>query len=117
MSYFKDSETECRCGCRFNIRPELLAMIDTAREAAGMPFTITSGARCSAHNAKIGGKENSSHLRGLAVDIAYGNSSAKFHILRGLYAAGFRRIGDNPEKSFIHCDIDPDLPQNVFFKY
>lgn len=117
QTYFQPHETQCRCGCGMDIKPELLIQLNFARQVAGVPFSITSGARCSDRNKKIGGNPNSAHTRGLAVDIAYANSAAKYHILRGLFAAGFKRIGDNADKSFIHCDIDESLPQNVFFKY
>lgn len=116
-NYFQSHETQCRCGCGMNIKPELLALLNHARQIAGVPFSITSGARCGDRNKKVGGNQNSAHTRGLAVDIAYINSVTKYHILRGLFVAGFKRIGDNTDKSFIHCDIDESLPQNVFFKY
>lgn len=117
MSYFKASETECRCGCGMNISPQLLNRLNDAREASGVPFVITSGARCVAHNRNIGGTPNSSHTRGLAVDIACSSSQSRFAILKGLYAAGFTRIGYSQAKNFFHCDIDESLPQNVFFEY
>jgi len=117
MSYFSDSETMCRCGCGMNITRQLLIKLNEAREVAALPFVITSGARCANHNRNVGGTPNSSHLRGLAVDIACPSSQARFAILKGLYAAGFRRIGYNQAKNFFHCDIDESLPQDVFFEY
>ena len=43
--------------------------IDPIREYLGYPLPATSGFRCSALNARIGGSLNSNHMRGLAVDI------------------------------------------------
>lgn len=117
MKYFSDSETSCRCGCGMNITRQLLIKLNEAREAAGVPFVITSGARCLAHNRNVGGTPNSSHTRGLAVDIACSSSQARYAILKGLFSAGFTRIGYNQAKNFFHCDIDDSLPQNVFFEY
>jgi zinc D-Ala-D-Ala carboxypeptidase len=117
MSYFSDSETMCRCGCGMNITRQLLIKLNEAREVSAVPFVITSGARCVSHNRSVGGTPNSSHIRGLAVDIACPSSQARFAILKGLYAAGFRRIGYNQAKNFFHCDIDESLTQDVFFEY
>ena len=53
---------------------QLLHMLDAARKEYGKPIIINSGYRTEAHNEKVGGKPNSSHLKGLAVDIACKNS-------------------------------------------
>lgn len=117
MSYFTDKELSCKCGCGMIVEKSLMEKLNKARELAGVSFVITSGARCKDHNRKVGGTPNSAHVRGMAADIAYTSSKVKFAILKGLFAAGFNRIGDNPKKSFIHCDIDATLPQDVFFDY
>jgi zinc D-Ala-D-Ala carboxypeptidase len=95
--------------------PELLQMLDNAREMAGVPFVITSSYRTLSHNAKVGGKIHSAHLKGMAVDIAAPNSEARYAMVGGLIKAGFRRIGIG--KDFIHTDIDPEKPQGVFWMY
>ena len=46
-----------------------LQKLDRARDVAGVPFIITSAYRCEQHNKNVGGKPNSAHLRGYAVDI------------------------------------------------
>ena len=38
-------------------------------------------------------------------------------IMRRLVRYGFKRVGWNQEKKFIHCDIDADKPQRVLFSY
>jgi len=40
-----------------------------------------------------------------------------FLIMQSLIFCGFKRIGWNQEKKFIHCDIDADKPQRVLFSY
>lgn len=107
-----DPMLSCPCGCdRCELSPELLGMLDEAREAAGVPFQINSGFRCEAHNAEVGGKPTSSHLGGYAVDIAVPSSPDRFAIIYGLVIAGFKRIGI--AKTFIHADIDPDKEQRM----
>lgn len=116
--HFSDKELSCQCGCGFKITDNsFLDKLELAREIAGIPFTITSGARCKNHNKAVGGVDSSAHTKGLAVDIAFKDSHACFIILSSLYKAGFKRIGINFAKSFIHCDIDDSKPQYVLFKY
>ena len=53
--YFKDSELYCKCGC--GMRPSKLAveLLYALRLIYGRAIHVSSGARCSAHNIKIGG--------------------------------------------------------------
>ena len=117
VKYFKDDEFKCKCGCGFDITDELKRKLNIMRESAGVPFVITSGARCVKHNAAVGGKADSAHTRGLAVDIKYQSSHAAYAMEKVFYANGIKRIGRNHAKKFIHIDIDEALPQNVSFQY
>ena len=114
--WFKSAEFECKCGCwKNNIDPDLIMLLDEARELAGVPFIINSGCRCKKHNRRVGGKTTSSHLRGKAADIKATSSKARFAILQALFMAGFNRIGVG--KKFIHVDIDHKKPSTVVFIY
>jgi zinc D-Ala-D-Ala carboxypeptidase len=115
--YFGDDDFKCRCGCGMDISDKLKSLIFIMREDASVPFVITSGARCKSHNAKVGGKPDSAHIRGLAVDIACPTSSIAFAIEHNAHKNGIKRIGRNHPKKFIHIDIDESLPQNVSFQY
>lgn len=90
-------------------------MLDAARSIAGVPFKITSGYRTAKHNLKVGGSENSSHLRGKAADIACRHSSTRFRIIAALIAAGFTRIGIGA--TFIHVDNDSVKTPGVAWLY
>lgn len=121
---FSAWEIECRCGCGLKrISPRLMAMIQTVRDACGFPFHINSGCRCAAHNKNVGGKTDSAHLPSkatgecLALDIAFANGFQLYTLIRALQAAGFKRIGINFKKSFVHADIDEGKPQNTIFSY
>ena len=86
-----------------------------ARKIADIPFIINSGWRSKEHNAKVGGKKDSSHRIGRAADIACGNSRHRGIILAALRMAGFNRIGI--ANTFIHVDDDPDKDAHVTWLY
>ena len=95
--------------------PKLLEMIDEAREIYGKPIHVTSGYRTVEHNRRVGGVKSSSHLKGLAIDVACVNSDDRFAMLSALLEVGFNRIG--VAKTFIHVDIDKDKSPKVFWVY
>lgn len=105
--YFKASEV-------LGLKPEFVKMLDKARELAGIPFHINSGYRTLAHNEDVGGVEDSSHTKGLAVDLRARNSNEHFLITKGLMLAGFTRISKK-YPTHIHVDMDGDKVQNVLF--
>lgn len=113
VEYFNLSDFECRCGCGLNnISNTLLFMLDSARKLSGVPFVVNRGCSCVSHNQSIKNfSSTSSHLLGLACDIAVKNDSQRFLILRALLAVGFNRIGIY--KNHIHVDIDFSKTSNV----
>ena len=98
-----------------NMNQEFLDKLDQARELANIPFKINSAYRSPEHNAKIGGKPNSSHLRGLAVDISVRDSRSRFIVLEALIKVGFNRIGI--ADTFIHVDLSVDKVHKVIWTY
>ena len=118
MKHFKPYEFDCSCGCGKgykDMNPDFLTKLDEARGYAEVPFTLTSGFRCSKHNKEVGGSKTSSHLKGLAVDIFCPSSSDRFEILQGLMVAGFQRLGFGA--TFIHTDLDKDKTQCCIWTY
>lgn len=106
--YFKPSEI-------VGLKPELVEMLDKAREIAGVPFVIGSGLRTQEHNKEVGGVENSAHLTGEATDIKCPNSVNRLKMLKAFIQVGFNRIGIG--KDFIHVDISKTLPNEVCWTY
>lgn len=113
--YFSDEELK-------GLDKELCAMLDLARDRAGVPFIITSGLRTPEQNSNLNGAvSDSAHLSGLAVDLALSGSDHILNrILYGLFQAGFDRIGlyfSVEGKSLVphhlHCDIDKTKPTQV----
>ena len=72
MKYFTLDEFDCPSlpNSGKNMDSSFLAKLEKAREIAGIPFKITSGYRTKTHNEEVGGVPNSSHLIGVAADIA-----------------------------------------------
>lgn len=68
---FKRKEFECHCGCgKDTVDAELLEVLNRLRNHFGRPTIITSGYRCSSHNARVGGAKGSQHLTGRAADLS-----------------------------------------------
>ena len=112
FKFFTDAEVA-------GLRDNLPAMLDQARAIAGVPFVISSGYRTPEQEAALkGGVRNSTHSLGLAVDLECDDDNQLCLMLKGLFAAGFRRLGLYHDAQFnvhhIHADIGqlPDFPQD-----
>jgi len=112
---FTDGEFKCPCCDKEKMSRDFIAKLQTARQAADIPFHINSGWRCQNRNKKVGGAENSSHLTGHAADIRATDSQKRFAIVNALRKAGFERIG--VAKTFIHVDDDAGKTQRVMWLY
>ena len=104
--YFKEIEE--------NMDANFLHKLDKARQLAGMPFIINSAYRSPDHPLSIK-NPNSSHIKGLAVDISVKDSRSRFIILDALIKVGFNRIGI--ADTFIHVDLDIDKSNKVIWTY
>jgi zinc D-Ala-D-Ala carboxypeptidase len=114
---FKASEFACPCCGLNNMSQIMIDALQKIRDRVGVPMRINSGSRCSDRNKKDGGKPDSAHLKGFAVDIAVPKAASglRYSIIAYALQEGIKRIGigDN----FIHLDIDPILAQNQMWIY
>jgi zinc D-Ala-D-Ala carboxypeptidase len=96
---------------------ETLEKLDRARGFAGVPFKITSNYRTPEHCIDIGSKPDSAHteIPCTAFDIAAGSANSMYFIVKGLYEAGFTRIGLNVKNGHVHVDDSPNKPPYVLF--
>jgi len=117
LKYFKLSEFDSpdEVGSGKKMDSKFLEKLDYARHNAGIPFKINSGYRTKEHNALVGGRVGSSHLKGIAVDIGYNGSRDRYLILNALMQVGITRFGI--AKSFIHCDLDNSKDAKVIWLY
>ncbi len=114
FKYFSFAEFNCPSlsDSGKNMDINFIYKLEHARELAGIPFRITSGYRTKERNQQVGGVSNSSHLIGVAADIAIGSGNERYIVLNALIKAGFKRIG--VAKTFIHCDTDDSKPNSVW---
>jgi uncharacterized protein YcbK (DUF882 family) len=97
----------------------LVQFLDALRDYCGIPLVINSGFRSPAHNAAVGGAPDSAHLRGLAVDVRCISSFTRHKILSFAlsWTASCRIVRIGVAKTFVHLDIDHELPHPVMWLY
>lgn len=82
IRFFTREEFACQCGKYCDGYPtemqrKVVELADGARAYFGKPGIVVSGLRCKAHNANVGGVENSQHMYGEAVDLKIQGVQAK----------------------------------------
>jgi len=110
---FTKDEMECKCGCGMLPTPNFMERLQSLRTRYGKAMKVTSGARCSIHNAKVGGSAKSRHVEGIAVDIA-ATGHEQYILTKLAIEMGFGGIGI--AKTFIHLDTR-DMRESVIWTY
>ena len=90
---------------------DFVAILDSIRADFGKPMKVTSGYRTKAYNEDliargIPASRTSSHLKGVAADIACTNSKDRIRLIEIAIKHNIRRIGIS--STFIHLDDDKD---------
>ena len=123
MPNYSIAEGQCSCGCGARMQDDIVlalqGFITILKRTYGAPIRhlVTSGARCKAHNAEVGGSPTSQHLDGKACDgvfqqrleghwlpldlIDVGQLARKSGLFGGVGYLEYIRHG----KHFIHLDV------------
>ena len=113
-NFYRDEFACPHCGVA-DLDPRLVLKLQELRSTIGRSLVITSGYRCQDQNDTIPhSSKRSSHIKGLAVDIACGNSIDRYELV-ALSMKAFKRVGIY--SGWIHVDIDEsaDKLQNVMW--
>ena len=110
IRYFVPKEFACKCGRYCDGYPaqmqrSVVELADRARtELKGVGF-VSSGLRCSRHNADVGGVSNSRHLSGKAVDLRIEGKSAK-QTLAWVQKQPEVRYAYAIDANYVHMDVE-----------
>lgn len=119
VSHFARHEFRCPCCGRGAVSLALVLALEDVRSLYGRPVRITSGWRCAAHNARVGGHPQSRHLVGCAADLApLDRDRERWEALRLAVVEVARRYGadwstySDPVRRVIHlqCPRGARLP-------
>jgi uncharacterized protein YcbK (DUF882 family) len=107
---FTLQEFACQCKCTTNYtKIDLLHALQDVRDRLKLPIGIVSGYRCATHNEAVGGSAGSSHIFGVAADLAVYDNEYGFKIMKAIMDSGkFKRIGYGKMGKVLclHVDID-----------
>lgn len=106
IKYFRKAEFACKCGCGSDkMEEKLIKVADRVREHFGNSITVSSGRRCTTHNARVGGVSNSRHLSGKAMDFCVSGMSASM-VLGYVQSQPEIRYAYAIDNNFVHMDIE-----------
>ena len=124
-NFYRD-ELQCRCGCGgLVLHPGLIENVQALRTELALPMHPTSGCRCTAWNAKVGGHPRSLHiydhpqhpgqLGTLGIDFAATDGAYRGRLFSIAWRRGWS-IGWNAKRGFLHLDRRDwiGLPQTSF---
>lgn len=103
--HFSREELQCPCCKRCEMDAGTLAMVERMRSILKRPLHPTSGFRCHKHNKDVGGKLNSLHLVGKAMDLKCYDTLTAYDFIAAAMQAGAGGIGIGPDK--FHVDSRP----------
>ncbi len=97
------------CGLT-NLDPDLTAALSEVRRLYDKPIRVRSWTRCIDHNMEVGGKTDSYHLNGRAVDLKATEGGDMVH-LREVCRVVFPFAKNY--SGHIHCDVRGKRPRNL----
>lgn len=109
--HFSTYEITCQCGCgHMIVNPLMLYRLELVRSFALFPMQINSWCRCVEHNKAVGGVDDSEHITGEGVDIAYKSMTELLCYLFALPLFGFQRVIVYPGRIHVGIQVSKDIP-------
>lgn len=105
-TYFKNTEFKMGNEVVYDkVNPTMPIVINIIRHIIGKPLIITSSFRDEEYNASVGGKPNSLHLTGDALDFGIGHLTGEeiYQIIKICVSMDIS-FGINWKKGFMHID-------------
>lgn len=102
-----------------NLQKLITNLLNPIREAYGKPIVISSGYRCPALNAAVGGVANSQHVTGQAADLQATSSGSLADIFRAaVKVGGYDQLIIEHAKNTVWVHISySDNPRREMFSY
>lgn len=110
IEYFHRSEFKCNCGGKYcngypvEMRRAVVQVADRVRKHFGAPAYVSSGIRCTQHNANVGGVSNSRHLYGRAMDFCISGKTAQ-QVLAYVQSQPEIRYAYAIDSNYVHMDV------------
>ena len=110
VRFFGRAEFMCNCGGKYcggfpvEPVPMLAKTADRVRQHFGKAAIVSSGVRCSRHNANVGGVPDSRHLTGRAMDFRIEGETAK-QVLSYVNSLPEVRYAYDIDGRYIHMDV------------
>ena len=113
---FELNLSSCVPGCsQEELNPFLVDRLQYFESLLSFRPTYTSAYRSQGWERSKGRKGDSSHCKGLAVDISARDSHTRYLIVKNALLCGFSRIGIG--KYFVHLDLDETKAHHIIFHY
>lgn len=111
IEYFHRSEFKCQCGGKYcngypaEPKKALVQTADRVRKHFGAAALVSSGVRCSRHNADVGGVSNSRHLYGKAMDFCITGKTSQ-QVLGYVQSQPEIRYAYAIDGNYVHMDVE-----------
>ena len=113
MSIYERKDFVCSCGCGVNnIHDDVVELCNDIFKETGRYYNINSGFRCNLHPESVK-NPTSSHILGLAVDLAVEDIEGRYLLVKALIDLGILRFGYYSWGC--HLDLDKDKKQRIIW--
>ena len=115
---FAAEELRCHCPkCNRQIpnlvQQKSLDLLQQLRDKVGHPLTLVSAYRCAEHPVEKRKATPGQHNKGTAFDIAVGDGSEAYEVMKHAFALGFTGIARG--NGFVHVDTRKSTPVNWIY--